>query len=92
VILWLSAVGTAAAYLSYYRVLARVGAGNVLLVTLMIPPVAVAIGALVLGERLGAEAKLGYGLLALGLAVIDGRLVGWAGAAGRRMMGGGRGA
>ncbi len=72
-IAWYAALGTAFAYLLYYRIIARVGAANTMLVTLMIPPVSIALGVAVLGERIGPAAAIGYGLVALGLVVIDGR-------------------
>ncbi len=72
-IVWYAVVCTALSYLLYYRLVAKVGAANTMLVTLLIPPVAVTLGALFLGERLGPEAAAGYALLAAGLAVIDGR-------------------
>lgn len=65
-------VGTAGAYLLYYRVLAMAGSGNLMLVTLIIPPVAIVLGALVLGEELTPGAFAGFALLALGLAVLNG--------------------
>ena len=65
---------TALAYVLYYRILAAAGAGNLLLVTLMIPPVAIVLGAAVRGEALTPAAYLGFGLLAAGLLVLDGRL------------------
>lgn len=68
-------VATGIAYLLYYRVLAMAGSGNLLLVTLMIPPVAIVLGAWVLDETLAPRAYLGFGLLAAGLLVIDGRLL-----------------
>ncbi len=67
--------GTALAYLLYYRVLAMAGSGNLLLCTLMIPPVAIALGALVRGEDLRPAAYGGFALLAAGLLVLDGRLL-----------------
>jgi drug/metabolite transporter (DMT)-like permease len=67
-------VSTAFAYLLYYRVLAMAGSGNLLFVTLVIPPVAIALGAAVRGEALAPGAFLGLGLLAAGLALLDGRL------------------
>lgn len=67
-------VATALAYLLYYRVLAMVGSGNLMLVTLLIPPVAIMLGAVVLDETLSPNAFAGFGLLALGLIVIDGRV------------------
>ncbi len=74
-IAYFSIIGTALAYLLYYRVLASAGSGNTMLVTLMIPPVAIALGAWVLDERLAPEAFVGFALLGLGLLILDGRIV-----------------
>ena len=65
---------TALAYLIYYKVLTLAGSGNLLLVTMLIPLFAIALGALVLGEALPPNAFAGFLLLALGLVIIDGRL------------------
>ena len=65
---------TALAYLLYYRVLAMAGSGNLLLCTLLIPPVAIVLGAWARGEELLAQAYLGFAVLALGLLILDGRL------------------
>ena len=73
-IAYYAVASTALAYLLYYRILATSGAGNLLLVTLMIPPVAIVLGVLVRGEAIPAQAYLGFGLLALGLLLLDGRL------------------
>ncbi|SFS09785.1 DMT family transporter [Yoonia litorea] len=67
-------VATALAYLLYYRVLAVAGSGNLMLVTLLVAPVAIVLGAVALGEELPARAYLGFGILALGLLILDGRL------------------
>jgi len=67
-------IATAGAYLLYYRVLAMAGSGNLMLVTLLIPPFAIVLGALVLGETLAPRAYAGFALLAVGLLVLDGRL------------------
>ncbi|KZY33883.1 hypothetical protein A3731_19795 [Roseovarius sp. HI0049] len=72
-LLALSTLSTALAYLLYFGILARAGAANLMLVTLMIPPVAVALGAGVLGERLSPGAIAGFTLIAIGLIVTDGR-------------------
>jgi len=64
---------TAFAYLLYYRVLAMAGSGNLMLVTLLIVPFAVTLGALVRDEVLAPQVYAGFGLLALGLVVLDGR-------------------
>lgn len=74
-VLYYALVATSLAYLLYYRVLAMAGSGNLMLVTLMIPPVAIALGALVRGEALSHGAYAGFALLALGLAILDGRVL-----------------
>ena len=76
---WLALAGlgilsTALAYILYFRILARAGATNVLLVTMLIPVSAVVLGALVLREQLAAGQVIGMGLIALGVLSIDGRL------------------
>lgn len=71
----LSVLCTALAYGLYFAILARAGAANLLLVTLLIPPFAIALGALVLGERMAPEAWAGFAVIALGLVVTDGRLL-----------------
>ncbi|WP_223428729.1 DMT family transporter [Tateyamaria pelophila] len=69
-------IATAGAYLLYYRILAMAGSGNLLLVTLLIAPVAIALGAVVRHEALSPNAFAGFGVLALGLIILDGRV--WA--------------
>jgi drug/metabolite transporter (DMT)-like permease len=97
---WLALAGlalpcTALAFLLYFRILARAGATNLVLVTLLIPATAALLGAAFLGERLAAHHLAGLGLIAASLAVIDGRPLAFAagrlrgrpapaGAAGRR--------
>ncbi|MCB9959301.1 MAG: DMT family transporter [Rhodospirillaceae bacterium] len=71
----LAALSTALAYILYFRLLANAGATNLLLVTFLIPVSAIALGVLVLGERLSAVHLAGMALIGLGLALIDGRLV-----------------
>jgi drug/metabolite transporter (DMT)-like permease len=68
-------VSTALAYLLYYRILATAGSANLSFVTLMIPPIVIALGALVRGEALAPQAFLGLALLAFGLTVLDGRIL-----------------
>ncbi|KEJ94773.1 Permease of the drug/metabolite transporter (DMT) superfamily [Pseudosulfitobacter pseudonitzschiae] len=66
-------IATAGAYLLYYRILQMAGSGNLMVVTLLIPPVAITLGAWVRSETLGPQAYVGFALLALGLVVLDGR-------------------
>ncbi|MEM9786839.1 MAG: DMT family transporter [Pseudomonadota bacterium] len=68
-------IATALAYLLYYRVLAMAGSGNLMLCTLLVAPVAIVLGAIVLGEALPIRAYIGFALLALGLIILDGRLL-----------------
>lgn len=67
-------IATAGAYLLYYRVLAMAGSGNLMVVTLLIPPVSILLGWAVLNEALHTRAYVGFGLLAIGMVVMDGRL------------------
>ncbi|GAB4305790.1 MAG: DMT family transporter [Roseovarius sp.] len=71
----LAILSTAVAYILYFRILARAGATNLLLVTLLVPVSAIALGHLFLGERLGWAHAAGMTLIAVGLAAIDGRLL-----------------
>lgn len=66
---------TAFGYVMYFRLIATSGATNALLVTLLVPPVAILLGAAFLNESLAPQDFLGLGLIALGLAAIDGRLL-----------------
>lgn len=71
----LALASTAFAYILYFRILARAGATNLQLVTLLVPISAMTLGALVLGERLAWNAFAGMALIFLGLAAIDGRVL-----------------
>jgi drug/metabolite transporter (DMT)-like permease len=71
----LALVSTAAGYIVYFEILSRAGATNVLLVTLLIPPSALFLGALFLGEGIEPRDLLGLAFIAAGLAAIDGRIV-----------------
>ena len=65
---------SAFAFLLYYRVLALAGLGNLALVTLTAAPVAIILGAVTLGEALPLNAYAGFGILAVGLLILSGRL------------------
>ena len=73
-VLAIAAFSTALAYIVYFRILAGAGATNVLLVTLIVPATSVILGALFLHERLAPRQFLGFALIAIGLAFIDGRI------------------
>lgn len=69
----LGVLSTGIAFIIYFRILARNGATNISLVTFLVPVSAILLGALVLGEALEPREFAGFGLIALGLAAIDGR-------------------
>lgn len=62
---------TGVAYLLFFRVLTKSGATAIALVTLMIPPSAIALGAVVLGEKLILQHALGLVVIAIGLIVVN---------------------
>ena len=74
-LLVMATLSTALAYVLYFAILARAGAANLLLVTLLIPPIAVLLGAAFLGEAMAPRAFAGFAVIALGFAVTDGRLL-----------------
>jgi len=66
---------TAFGYVLYFKLIETSGATNALLVTLLVPPIAIVMAAVFLHETLAVQDFLGLGLIALGLAAIDGRLL-----------------
>ncbi|WP_428031940.1 DMT family transporter [Ancylobacter sp.] len=73
----LGVLSTGLAYILYFRIVARNGATNISLVTFLVPVSAILLGALVLGEALEPREFLGFAIIALGLAAIDGRPARW---------------
>jgi drug/metabolite transporter (DMT)-like permease len=71
----LAVVSTALAYIVFFRISATAGPANVMLVTLLIPVTATALGVLILGESLTGNQIAGALVIASGLVVIDGRLL-----------------
>ncbi len=71
----MAVLSTALAYLIFFRILAAAGATNLALVTFLIPVSATLLGVGLLGETLRPEHLAGFGLIALGLLAIDGRLL-----------------
>jgi len=67
-------LSTALGYVLYFRILAAAGATNLLLVTFLMPVMAILLGSAVLGERLEPRHFTGMGLIGLGLVMIDGRI------------------
>lgn len=73
----LAALATSLAYIVFFTILARSGATNVMLVTLLIPVTAIGLGVLILGEPLTLNEIAGALIIAASLLVIDGRVLGW---------------
>ena len=65
---------TAFAFLIFYAIIAGAGAAFASLVTYLVPPIALAYGAIFLGERFGAAAFGGLALILGGVALGTGRL------------------
>ncbi len=74
-LLYLAVIASAIAYRLFYTVLQQAGAGNLGLVTLLIAPVAVLLGAAFFHEALPPQAFAGLALLTLGMVILDGRLL-----------------
>ena len=65
----LGVVGTAIAYMLYFALLRSAGASRSILVTYLVPPMALAYGALLLDEPVGTAAIVGLGLVLAGVAL-----------------------
>ena len=65
-LLGLAFLSTALAYIIYFRILAKAGATNLLLVTFLVPVSAVLLGTQLLGERLNVLHFVGMSLIGLG--------------------------
>lgn len=73
-ILAIALLSTALGYILYFRIMAVAGATNTSLVTLLVPPSAILLGFLFLGERLETTEIAGMALIGLGLIILDGRI------------------
>lgn len=74
-LLGLALLSTALGFWLYFRLLSSAGATNVMLVTLLMPVIALLLGSIVLGERVTPNGLAGMALIAAGLLAIDGRLL-----------------
>jgi drug/metabolite transporter (DMT)-like permease len=71
-ILVLGFVGTAIAYLLFFALIQRAGANYATLVTYLVPPIALAYGAIFLGESFGWTAFAALALILVGVALATG--------------------
>ncbi len=74
-IIALALLSTALGYLIFFRILSLAGATNTSLVTLLVPPSAILLGALFLAERLAPTDLIGMAVIGLGLVLLDGRIL-----------------
>jgi drug/metabolite transporter (DMT)-like permease len=70
----LAVPGTAIAFLLFYAIISGAGAAYASLVTYLVPPIALAYGAIFLGERVGAAALVGLALILGGVLLGGGRV------------------
>ena len=68
----LGVVGTAIAYLLFFEVIRTAGPNYATLVTYLVPPIALAYGAIFLGESFGASAFVALALILAGVALATG--------------------
>ena len=71
----LSTLSSALATVVYFKLLAGAGPTNTMLVTLLIPVSAIALGTIVLGEALEVRHLAGAAVIGAALVIIDGRLL-----------------
>jgi drug/metabolite transporter (DMT)-like permease len=71
----LAVFGTAVAYIVFFKILVRSGASNVMLVTLLLPVTALALGNVFLNEPIQKKEIMGALIIGSGLLFIDGRVI-----------------
>lgn len=78
-LLVLALVGTALAFIIYYRVMEMTSATNLSMITYMVPIVGTILGVVVLHERPGLNAYIGCGFIILGVMMVNGifRITTW---------------
>jgi len=74
-LLGFAALSTALAYIVFFQILARSGAANVMLVTLLVPVTAIGLGYFILSEPLHLREIAGALVIASSLLIIDGRVL-----------------
>ena len=74
-LLALAIICTAFAYILFFTILARAGAVNVSLVTLLVPLSSILMGAVILDERLTISQFIAMAIILAGLLLVDGRIL-----------------
>ena len=62
------------AYFIYFKILLSTGAGNLLICTIIIPPSAILLNAILIGESITLNELIGLVIITFGLLILDGRL------------------
>jgi drug/metabolite transporter (DMT)-like permease len=62
------------AYFIYFKILLSTGAGNLLICTIIIPPSAILLNAILIGETITLNELIGLVIITFGLLILDGRL------------------
>lgn len=70
-ILTLGFLNTFIAYLLYYQVVAGLGAARTTMITYVVPPVALLLGVVFLGERMDAYIVIGAGMIFAGIGIVN---------------------
>ena len=59
------------AYFSYFKILERTGAGNLLICTIIIPPSSILFNSILLGQMFTLAETVGLAIITIGLLVLD---------------------
>lgn len=70
-LLWLGVLGTGLAHILFFRIIGAWGATRATLVTYVMPPIAIVLGFVVLGERLRPIELVGTGLIIGGIVLVN---------------------
>jgi drug/metabolite transporter (DMT)-like permease len=78
-LLALAVIGTALAFVVYYRLIESADASYVSMVTYLVPVFGVILGVLILGERLSWNAYVAFAMILMGIMIVNGLFQGWIG-------------
>ena len=74
IIILFAIIANVLAYFLYFKILESAGAGNLQICTIIIPPAAIFLNAIILFETITFEEVIGLLIISFGLIIIDGRL------------------
>ena len=73
IIILFAIIANVLAYFLYFKILESAGAGNLQICTIIIPPAAIILNALILGELITKTEIIGLMIIVIGLVILDGR-------------------